>query len=197
MLFYCYCPLVWHFCGNECSKASERIQFRALKFVYNDFKSSYTELLEVSGMSSLYQQRIRLLATEMYKLYYKQGPTYLYSFIRRKGYTVARNGKAEEQPRCKTSRYGLNSLRYQGAKLWNSLGDNFKNAVTLTVRICIRVYEGNECHCSYFFLCILKMSQGYLHEAIETHFISLHLISFALFILISLSGNSAGQLMFP
>ncbi len=25
----------------------------------------------------------------------------------------------------------LNSLRYQGAKLWKSLGDNFKDALTL------------------------------------------------------------------
>ncbi len=38
------------------------------------------------AMSSLYQQRIRLLATEMYKLYYKQGPTYLHRLITRKGY---------------------------------------------------------------------------------------------------------------
>ena len=82
-----------HFCGNECSKALERIQFRALKFVYNDFKSSYTELLAVSGVSILYQQRICLLATEMYMLYYKQGPTYLHSLITRKCYTVARNGR--------------------------------------------------------------------------------------------------------
>ncbi len=93
-------------------------------------------------MSSLYQQRIRLLATEMYKLYYKQGPTYLHSLITRKGYTVARNGKAVEQPLCKTSRYGLNSIRYQGAKLWNSLGENFKDAVMLNnFKNLIRVYE--------------------------------------------------------
>ena len=157
--YFNYRPLVWHFCGNECSKALERIQFRTLKFVYNDFKSSCAELLEISGMSSLYQQRIRFLATEMYKLYYKQGPTYLHSLITRKCYTVARNGKAVEQPRCKTSRYGLNSLRYQGAKLSNSLCDNFKDAVTLNdFKNLIRVCEGNECHCSYCFLCILTMS---------------------------------------
>ncbi len=65
--YFNYCPLVWIFCGNEYSRALERIQFRTLKFVYNGLKSSNTELLEVSGMSSLYQQRIRLLATEMYK----------------------------------------------------------------------------------------------------------------------------------
>ena len=151
--YFNYSPLVWHFCVNECSKALERIQFRALKFVYNDFKSSYTELLEVSGMSSLYQQRIRLLATEMYKLYYKQGPTYLHSLITKIFYTVARNGKAVEQPRCKTSRYGLNSLRYQGVNC------GFSSVIILRKQLnLIRVYEGNECHCSYCFLCILKMS---------------------------------------
>ncbi len=43
--------------------------------------------------------------------------------------------------------------------MWNSLGDNFKDAVTLNdFKNLICVYEGNECHCSYCFLCILKMS---------------------------------------
>ncbi len=39
--------------------------------------------------------------------------------------------KAVEQPRCMTSKYVLNSLRYRGAKLRNSLGNNFKDALTL------------------------------------------------------------------
>ena len=55
--------------------------FRALKFVYNDFTSTYTEVLEVSGMSYLYHQRIHLFALEMYKLYHKQGSKYLHKLI--------------------------------------------------------------------------------------------------------------------
>ena len=85
----------------------------------------------LSGMSYLYHQRIRLLASEMYKLYNELGPQYLHSLITMKDYTVWRNEKAIELPLCKTTRYGLNSVRYQGAKLWNSLGNSFKDALTL------------------------------------------------------------------
>ncbi len=73
----------------------------------------YAELLKVSGMSYLYHQRIRLLGSEMYRLYNEQGPKYLHSLITMKDYTIGRNQKAIEMPLCKTTRYGLNSLRYQ------------------------------------------------------------------------------------
>ncbi len=54
-----------HFCGSECSKNSEHLAVSRLKFVYNDFTSTYTELLNVSGISYLYHQQIRLLALEI------------------------------------------------------------------------------------------------------------------------------------
>ena len=36
-----YCPLVWHFCSKTSSDDMEKLQFRALRLVYNDFSSSY------------------------------------------------------------------------------------------------------------------------------------------------------------
>ena len=41
-----YCPAVWHVCGTTNTKKLEKIQYRALKFVYNDYQSSYESLLE-------------------------------------------------------------------------------------------------------------------------------------------------------
>ena len=35
-----YCPLVWHFCSKTSSDKMEKLQFRALRLVYNDFNSS-------------------------------------------------------------------------------------------------------------------------------------------------------------
>ncbi len=40
-----YCPLVWHFCRPGDTHKMERIQERALRFVYNDYKTEYKELL--------------------------------------------------------------------------------------------------------------------------------------------------------
>ena len=40
-----YCPLTWHFCSEINTKKMERIQERALRFIYDDFLTSYEELL--------------------------------------------------------------------------------------------------------------------------------------------------------
>ena len=37
------CPLAWHFCSKSNSKKLEKIQERALRFVYDDFKLTYEE----------------------------------------------------------------------------------------------------------------------------------------------------------
>ena len=39
------CPLAWHFCSESNSKMLEKIQERALRFVYDDFESTYEGLL--------------------------------------------------------------------------------------------------------------------------------------------------------
>lgn len=56
-----YCPLVWNFYSLADLKKMEKLQFRALRFVYNDFTSSYTELRNKAGKPLLYVQRQRQL----------------------------------------------------------------------------------------------------------------------------------------
>ncbi len=41
-----YSPIVWQFCGKVNTKKIEKIQERALRFMFNDKKSSYSSLLE-------------------------------------------------------------------------------------------------------------------------------------------------------
>ena len=40
-----YCPLVWHFCSKTAMRKIENIQKRALRFIFNDYSSSYEQLL--------------------------------------------------------------------------------------------------------------------------------------------------------
>ena len=44
-----YCPLVWHFCGQVNNQKLEKIQERALRILFADYNSSYTELLGRAG----------------------------------------------------------------------------------------------------------------------------------------------------
>jgi hypothetical protein len=46
-----YCSLTWHFCSEKNTQKTEKLQKRAL--IYNDYKSTYDELLEKSLLPTL------------------------------------------------------------------------------------------------------------------------------------------------
>jgi hypothetical protein len=54
-----YCPVTWHFYSEKNTKKMEKIQERALKFIYNDYVLNYEELLEKSKMPSLKVRRLK------------------------------------------------------------------------------------------------------------------------------------------
>ena len=43
-----YCPLIWHFCSKANTEKLEKLQHRALRIVFNDYTSSYENLLKKS-----------------------------------------------------------------------------------------------------------------------------------------------------
>jgi hypothetical protein len=61
-----YCPVIWHFCSEANTKKMEKIQERALKFIYNENHSTYEELLAKSKLLSLKIRRT--IAIETFKL---------------------------------------------------------------------------------------------------------------------------------
>ena len=88
-----YCPLVWHFCSKKNLSKLERIQERALRFVYRDYKSSYEELLDQAKLQSLPLGRLRSLATEIHKAVHGGAPLYVSSLFteRESEYSLRRN----------------------------------------------------------------------------------------------------------
>ena len=50
MSIFNFCPLIWHFCSNNIEQL-EKINFRALKFVFQDFQSIYEEMITKAGTS--------------------------------------------------------------------------------------------------------------------------------------------------
>ncbi len=49
-----YCPTIWHLCGKTNTKKIERIQERALRFMFNDHCSTYPALLEKCSHTTLH-----------------------------------------------------------------------------------------------------------------------------------------------
>jgi hypothetical protein len=69
---FSYCPLTWHFCGEQNTKKIEKIQERALRFTYDDFQNSYEFLLEKSKFPFFKTRRMRTIALETYKIINKK-----------------------------------------------------------------------------------------------------------------------------
>ncbi len=84
------------------------IQYRALKYVYNDYKSSYADLLERANMPFLFIQRQRVLLMEAFIIYNKHCPLYLLDLLLQ---TVNEKSLSNNynlvQPKCVSSTYGL------------------------------------------------------------------------------------------
>ena len=62
-----FCPLVWHFCSKTNTEKLERIHFRALKFIFQDFVATYENLIMRAGTKTLHLSRLRGLALETLK----------------------------------------------------------------------------------------------------------------------------------
>ena len=63
-----YCPLVWMFRSRKLNSRVNKLHERALRIVYQDYASSFTELLENDNSTTIHNRNIQLLATELFKV---------------------------------------------------------------------------------------------------------------------------------
>jgi hypothetical protein len=145
-----YCPVTWHFCSEKNTKKMEKIQERALRFIYNDYVLNYEELLEKSKMPSLKVRRLRSIAIETFKIIHKESPIYLHDLVNIKKHNYSfRYENTADVPSVKTTRYGLKSFRYFSTKLWNELPNHIRLEQNLNqFSKLLNTWNGGSCHCS-------------------------------------------------
>ena len=128
-----YCPLVWHFCSQVNNQKLEKIQERALRILFADYNSSYTELLGRAGTTTLLIQRLHLIALTVFKSLHGLNPPCLNDMFTPKQVPYRmRDSSLLEQSRCRTTTFGLRSISYIGAKLWNDLPSYLKETTYLS-----------------------------------------------------------------
>ena len=127
-----YCPIIWHYCSEKNSKNMERIQERALRFIYGDYENTYDFLLEKSKLPALKVRRLRTIAVETFKIVNKISPSYLHNLIEIKGQSYNfRSQKTANIPRVNTTRYGKKSFRFNAAQIWNELPNHCRQETSL------------------------------------------------------------------
>ena len=62
------CPLIWMFCAINLNNRINHLLEMSLRIVYNDYESSFQELLELDNSVSVHHRNIRLLAVELFKV---------------------------------------------------------------------------------------------------------------------------------
>ena len=114
-----YCPLVWYFTSAKQINKMEQIQERALRFITDDYSSSYEKLLKDSNTSTMAIKRVHSLCTEIVKslnnlnapckkdLFHRNVPTY-----------SLRSSNDLIVPRANQTTFGLCSIKYEGAVMW-------------------------------------------------------------------------------
>ena len=145
-----FCPLAWHFCTETNTKKMEKLQERGLRFVYNDFSTSYEDLLTKAKLSTLHIRRMRTMAIETFRILNSLAPPVLTNLLKKRGTVYNfRYSNILQIPTVRTSKFGKSSFRYAAPVLWNSLPEDFRNCSNFNqFRQMILSWNGKECKCT-------------------------------------------------
>ena len=135
----------------------EKIHKRALRVVFNDYESSYMDLLKKANRPPLYVSRMKTIGVEMYKCPHQLNPTFVsYMFSVPERMYNLRRGSQFVQPNVNTTTFGLNTLRYEGARIRNMIPEHIKAANDVHhFKSKMNLWSGPECHCGNCILCYI------------------------------------------
>ena len=92
---FSYCSLVWQFCSTSSTKKLEKVQERALRFIYNDYISCLNDHLKLTNTQPFHVSRLKQMACLVFKIIYKLSPEYIYDIVEIK--TSTYNFRAQRQ----------------------------------------------------------------------------------------------------
>ena len=62
-----YCAEMWHHCSKKCTSMLEKVNERAVRFIFNDRFTPYRELLKKLGLTTLLNQRLLKIVCTVFK----------------------------------------------------------------------------------------------------------------------------------
>ena len=145
-----YCPIVWHFCGKTSTKKIELIQERALRFLLDDQKSNYEELLQRCQYTTLHIRRIKAIAMEVFKSLNNLNPKFMKEMFQTKETPYElRDTNILVPPKFDKITYGRNTFQYYGSHIWNLLPNDVKQCTTQeSFKSLLDTWSGPNCQCN-------------------------------------------------
>ena len=147
---FSYCPLVWMFHGKCLNKKINNLHERALRIVYNDDKSTFSELLNIDRSVSIHHRNIRLLALEVYKFTKGFSPPVVNEIFEKRNYVgpSLRSQSNLKLPKINSESKGKSSMRYLGTLIWNIVPSHIKNSQSINeFKNRIKTWIPEKCPC--------------------------------------------------
>ena len=146
--FKCGC-LIWHFSSKKSNNKVEKIHERSLKFLSNDYVSSYAELLEKSLSVLMETKRLRTIVCEIFKTLNNLNPVFMKDIFHYSPNVTHKKHNLYIHTQ-NTTKFGNKSLRAFGANIWNTLPEYIKSTTSLLeFKKFIKMWPGPKCKCSY------------------------------------------------
>ena len=79
-----YCPLIWMFCGTVANNDLNRTHKRALRILFNDYTSTFNELLHRGNECTIHQKNLQKLMLEVYNSLTQQNPSFWWDMFHEK-----------------------------------------------------------------------------------------------------------------
>ena len=145
-----YCSLVWMLSSVKSLNKIENLQKRPISFTLSDHKSSYDELVRLSGSCAIKVRLKRNLDVEIYKTLNDLSPS-----LMRENFETRKTKRAIRErykinlqiPRVNQASFGTRSLRFYGPKIWKSLPYHIKSTENLLCFKNVIKSNGSFCGC--------------------------------------------------
>ncbi len=134
MSHFSYCPLVWMFHDRKSNNKINKIHERALRIIHKDSTSNFEELLIKSNSVSVHQRNLQLLQTEISKTVNNLNPAFMAEVFVSKDMPYSLRGNNNlVLPKARTNQYGIDTIRFIGQKLWQTLPREIKESQSLEI----------------------------------------------------------------
>ena len=127
-----YASLIWMFRSKNSMLKINKIHRRTLHVVYDNYNSTYEELLDSYNDISIHQKHLKHLAIKICKSLAKMNPEFMWSVFKNKSISYnLRNGNICILPLARSSHFGINSVQFRGSLNWNNLPISVKESVSV------------------------------------------------------------------
>ena len=154
-----YCSLIWMCNSRTLNNKINRIQERALRIIYNDYKLIFKELLEWDHSFTIHERNIQYFAIEAYKVKDGLSPIILndvFQFVKNSTYEL-RSGNHLQKTNMQTVHFRSESIKTVGAKIWDLIPAKIKASKSIMIfKKKIKSWTPKSCPCR---LCRIYIDQ--------------------------------------